>query len=1846
MAQNVATMDTTIPKSPLAEISGEELRDRLESDHTVRVRERLVRKDDETRTAEAIDVTLPTEVYTQLIRSAIPDPLTGEYSSHDVLHARYLAQLLNDNRGWRKYWNGFLRKTSNIPSWACKTATSFGARLLKYLIDGGSEHGGLLIKALDGYLSANELTQALFQKSVGRFIADMAFDAGFLLAHLKTSTRFGQVISICEFLIRQFGPMIKIPVATVWTDYIWPLLTRFTSPQPSLSHVRNKSATEESSTPLEANGLDTPAAWMEALASSAAYVGCLAAGNEVVKDREVSKVVNSWGNLGRDVGNMERGAKTLSNLVSTAVEWCKKAILYFWPEAKLGLGVAGEFNNAQINIAQFLELHAELSDITQRQKLCAAYGTLPKLQRAIDLGNLITKALVSEQVKVAASVRQEICQMRKDIGEFSKYFQHHRISPANRRCPFVVQFVGDPGCGKSESMIRTAQELPELVDLLDLNGNKKAVPGDEAGFNYHDDGLPKVWKKGGGSKYDDGYNPELKVMTWDDIFSCGADTPESSDGLWMLNAVSSMACPMNMADIPDKGIEFQCLLMVLSGNVAHPRFAEMRSDEAVWRRRNILVQQHDSGLFEVLNPLKSEKTVITTFRSFDELLPYMAAKCAQFLALPMHGTKLVTAEQKVARALKAQDFLAAGADEKVCAPSEDADPMVRDPIVVYDVAEARFARDRDAEVSLEVDISLRERCSCCGSRSCELDLLHKCQFWLEAEEDVIFEQAMRAEGVWYCGERGVLYQEDFVVVPTLIMATWDELNYNWRSIIEKLVYTGHNDFAQLFWEMYPHMPGRLQQYAWEGKHLANAWNWTVKRRLENLWAFLDKPAEPEYLPDNFEDVMMASGSESDDVADDYPLLVQQQMTEWEETRWTSFCEFVRKANEYVKTGCKKAFDACYEVAGDFLVKTGEAVLTFIFVVGAAALYIVAALTALHLGCKIYLSVANLFNADTSHVMGTAGHNGPSGGDARTTRVARMRVSRMRANAIEESVEVFRQELTERGFTEVADAMEETLRRKHPEMFAAGVEGYTTLSESFLEKNLFEFEFEYSSSEGVRKYSMQGLGMTGNLALVPWHYASRFNNSEPRDVKLTFKGKTWDLKIVKDDFMRCKDADGKVSPDCAVLRLDARIGQFKNMIKHIVPLDAHAELDGMQTEIPSKKKGVEHIHHAKVQLVKKTSTYGDKSPGLAIDDTYIQPVVYQYAVDADKIICGAPLVLTGPITKGCVFGMHVAMNTKGTSFAIPLDYEFVSRNVEAARLQFHAACYSEIPPWSKGTVLGVPTSEISTFDPYEKALSVYPEGDMEYVATLKNGWEERVCNKTDIRPSPIHGVFPVETGPSVKTKRDPRLMLELQENPEYTPLNEGAKKYSEPTKPFHPRAVELAVRYMLSILLLVRPLGGIARKLTESEAINGVRAWGYTRLNMLTSAGWPHKRLKNPYFGTKGKRFLFENENDPEDEDDIVYRIRDPILRQDVDNYEENLRNRKRTFLVTYSNLKDERRKLAKVLTGQTRLFDCMSLPHTMMVRKYFGAFVSTMNARCVEGHSAVGIDPEGPQWSALFRRLNRFGGNVIAGDYKQWDGKLDPEIMMRAVRVINQWYQEWGVGDWSPVDDVIRQILISDVIRCYTIYGNTVVLKTQGLPSGMAITADLNSLCNALYILTAFYTLRPSVEIRPQDSMEVSCYGDDHLIAIIPSILAWFNFNTLQKHFAEHGITYTDAMKRGGEVPDSEPLENGATFLKRKFVRHPMHTRYLMAPIEETTITEMANWIRKTPREMDALMSNLKDLQRFAYHHGKDYYERTVEKVNRALKAYRRSEAAEVSWKLLEEDYEDMDLAWLEKFHS
>lgn len=792
-------------------------------------------------------------------------------------------------------------------------------------------------------------------------------------------------------------------------------------------------------------------------------------------------------------------------------------------------------------------------------------------------------------------------------------------------------------------------------------------------------------------------------------------------------------------------------------------------------------------------------------------------------------------------------------------------------------------------------------------------------------------------------------------------------------------------------------------------------------------------------------------------------------------------------------------------------------------------------------------------------------------------------------------------------------------------------GLQLLMKNIAPKNCVELEL--MTNGRVRR--MCALGLRDRLILAPWHLFSGLTGEHLLEVRRHKFGSTYHNIRMARDVHRLKGRAGLVC-DLVIVELSHTIPSFPNILKHFVTdrdMYKLARVVGQLTRVKTAdgELSIFPNHDVMIRSMTEQVQYS------VADGSTLLLKGLEYHCATTKGDCGAILTVLNTQIQGMIAGIHLAGDRDASrGYAAQVTREMLEQELDRFGLNNGES---------------VTMAEMLEFEPPTDTINVIPEGNLVVVGQAKRGQGERFVNKTDIIPSALHGkVAPPTTFPSVLAAHDPRVTVDVHT----TPMEKALQKFSEPIIPFSRDTLDLAEQIMFNKIDKYSPKGLGRRLLTMEEAINGVPAAGYQRINMLTSPGRPYKIYRPA--GSKGKRFLFEELS----QDPLVYGINEFTGRLLKERLEARWRLAKMGKRLDnsygYSNLKDERRKLAKIEAGSTRSFDCMPLDFNLLCRIYFGAYIAAKNQNCADIPSSVGIDPTGTQWSRLYHRLNRFGGQVFAGDYKGWDGKFDGEVAHRICRNINKWYDD------GPVNAKVRFVLFDEIIHTFLLAGDTLMQKSQGLPSGVIVTADLNSDENWMYFLTALIELEreerqrcieqgepepPQIDYDHIDNyVEWAFYGDDHVVAPSQEIQKWFNFTTVSAFYTRHKIGYTDAQKSGREVPPLEPLMQ-TTYLKRGFVPHDRNPERILAPIDKNTIMEEINWIRKSADDVAALYQNLNTVKREAYHHGETYFNETIIKINEGLRSLRTTELSYTSesiWELLTRDYEVFDERWNEQF--
>jgi len=317
----------------------------------------------------------------------------------------------------------------------------------------------------------------------------------------------------------------------------------------------------------------------------------------------------------------------------------------------------------------------------------------------------------------------------------------------------------------------------------------------------------------------------------------------------------------------------------------------------------------------------------------------------------------------------------------------------------------------------------------------------------------------------------------------------------------------------------------------------------------------------------------------------------------------------------------------------------------------------------------------------------------------------------------------------------------------------------------------------------------------------------------------------------------------------------------------------------------------------------------------------------------------------------------------------------------------------------------------------------------------------------------------------------------------------------------------------------------------------------------------------------------------------------------------------------------------------------------------------------------------------LYHRLNKFK-NVIAGDYKNFDGSLNGFLFEQALKVKLNWYRHWNYilffeqahvnglmsftefrsqnyGEYEqwvkksnipniemlPINrfdvglgvvpltfeetQICRAVLFDEMTHTTSVLINLVIQTMMGNPSGNIITVDVNTICNELIMVCAFLNLKVEwltkkmkedyrlymrdnlIDVTYRGHTRDTIYGDDNVISVSDIAAEFFYPQRICSWLSNRGITYGSARKDGSAF-NFEKLED-VTFLKRRFFKHEQYDQLILAPIDQDTIRELTNWIRKGPNDYDAMYENLRNSLRFSFHWGRNFFAKHKRAINDAL---------------------------------
>lgn len=716
-------------------------------------------------------------------------------------------------------------------------------------------------------------------------------------------------------------------------------------------------------------------------------------------------------------------------------------------------------------------------------------------------------------------------------------------------------------------------------------------------------------------------------------------------------------------------------------------------------------------------------------------------------------------------------------------------------------------------------------------------------------------------------------------------------------------------------------------------------------------------------------------------------------------------------------------------------------------------------------------------------------------------------------------------------------------------------------------NLLMVHARFAPNDGI---GFRVLGTGGRTAVFPGHAFRAIQIAEHCELTIFRRGIKFDN--VEIDFSTAVAIDDY---DLYIVQLPKKFPMMGPIVDHVQTL---AE------ESTSADRYIYFAYNAetKSELIERSSgvmcheeQYSFESGSINLDcrilNGYRLPIYYGVGH------CGSFIVNEA---TGKVCGMHVAGNPgRGMTFFAPLTQELLERAIGAEPVEDRTEAEAALIVSSSGSRILEETGVVEVIGVVGSNYHQQPPNVNKWQATKLGGHE-----------SPM---FPIRKEPSVMSLRDERVSAEARAAGR-SPLQLGLDKSSVQALEFKPATIDKAKR-VLNRVLARMPNGKIGKRLlTLDEQINGVigpagEGRYYDGMDMKSAIGLPY-RGEFACTCKEGKLPCFEELDTMGPSGEKLYKVRHSVgpvvtggvMLDRLNTSDQLLRQGKLPFYVNAMNLKMETLKLSKIETAETRSFECLPVHMTMLVRKYFGAFFESLQVNCDMYPVSVGVAAQKGSWTRLGQRLKRFGGNVIAGDYKKWDGKLMPCIMRAAIEVVNEWY-----GDQPSSPEALARICLAEThSHGYVAAVNMLFRRHGGMPSGSPMTSPINSICNWLNILCAIIDIMESkghtVSIEKLiTDVELAVYGDDHIVALGPEFLGKVTFRDFYELFNRLGLGYTDSVKSGNIEFDYERLED-TTYLKRKFVPHK---GYYLAPLDLKSIENMPLWweARNRCREIDVI---------------------------------------------------------------
>jgi hypothetical protein len=725
---------------------------------------------------------------------------------------------------------------------------------------------------------------------------------------------------------------------------------------------------------------------------------------------------------------------------------------------------------------------------------------------------------------------------------------------------------------------------------------------------------------------------------------------------------------------------------------------------------------------------------------------------------------------------------------------------------------------------------------------------------------------------------------------------------------------------------------------------------------------------------------------------------------------------------------------------------------------------------------------------------------------------------------------------------------------HSESFKT--EGGYDVNSNDMMRNVFRRNMYEFFMPGKEKRAGFVIFIKNRVFLMPMHYhtISKRNLESGKYVKgslLNFVkcGTKNSIQMPIETFLKIC-APPSEDDDFCVCEAGVEFPLHKDITSYFVPTKSYEKEFDRQGALLLPQKGIEF---------EKTNCSFDLLEGIEHGndfDDFLNTTSIVYKIDTEVGDCGAPFFLrNAAMPEGRLMGIHVSGTSNGTGMSVVVTRESLLEacalidSVKVTNHDYNFQNQGEFPEYFDG---------------------VYPIGRS--LNMVRNP------TKTKIIPSVLTGIF------GSTTTKPARLAREYDEegNLSFDPFMNGLKKHLRIRPIVQDEIVDACGDHLLNSLINSSKsnLEVDGKVLTFEQAILGIPTLPYCdSIPRNTSSGYPYAMPGGLCGSNPGKTVFFGS--DPE------YNLNTPAcIDLRIKNLErlENLKQGIRNECIYMDFAKDERRPIAKVDEGKTRMINACPLDHLIEVRQYFMSFAMWIQRNRISNGICVGINPYSDEWDQLAKTLRSKGPDVDAGDFSEFDYSEMAKFLWKILGIICRWYT---LNGGSREDNKVRHTLWWEVVNSVHINGSYIYHLIASLPSGHPLTVIINSLYVQLVFRYAWIRLH-NLDLNSlshfNDHLVVQSYGDDNVHNKSRYAAMIMNESRLIEIFKDIGLKYTNE-KKDNDHRGARTLCD-VSFLKREF-RFDSYLKKHVAPLSLDTVLEFVYWTKSGAQQETITKQNV-----------------------------------------------------------